>query len=165
MIQKALEKHSNTFVVLHVFKQTWRWNYHSMNVSSYWCIIGKWRMLKRLEGWIWYTTTNKGNNKKNKTSLKSMERCEMCWKVGAEETKLPLITRVLMQSCWLLHDPQRSHWGNVFVWLVSRNPVFTEFCELKNETKIRLNMPSMIFHYQQYRLYVALFDVVVGSVL
>ena len=45
MIQKALEKHSNTFIFLHVFKQTWRWNYHSMNVSGYWNVIEKWRML------------------------------------------------------------------------------------------------------------------------
>ena len=67
MIQKALGKHSNAFIV-HVFKETWRWNYHSMNVSGYWSVVGKWRMLslKMLEGWIWYTTTNKNNNNKHR---------------------------------------------------------------------------------------------------
>ena len=68
MIQKAWEKHSNTFIVIHVFKQTWRWNYDSMNVSGYGSVIGKWRMCwgsTTLEGWILYTTTNKGNNNKN----------------------------------------------------------------------------------------------------
>ena len=41
IIQKALGKPSNTFIVLHVFKQTWRWNYHSMNVNGYWKIYCK----------------------------------------------------------------------------------------------------------------------------
>ena len=45
MIQKTLEKNSNMFVVLRVIKQTWRWNYQLMNVSNYWSVIGKWRML------------------------------------------------------------------------------------------------------------------------
>ena len=45
MTQKALAKHNNKFIVLHVFKQTWRRNYHSMNVSGYWSVVGKWRML------------------------------------------------------------------------------------------------------------------------
>ena len=54
------------------------------------------------------------------------------WKVGAEEREVPLITRVLMLSCRFLHDPKRSHWGNVIVSLISRNPVFIEFCESKN---------------------------------
>ena len=60
-------------------------------------------------------------------SLKSMERCKMCWKVGAEERKVTLITRVLMQSCRFLHDAQTSQWENVLVRLVSRNPVFIAF--------------------------------------
>ena len=67
MIHKALEKHSNMFIV-HVFKQTWRWNYHSKNVSSYWSVIGNWRMLLKFNdvgGSNWYTTTNNGNNNKN----------------------------------------------------------------------------------------------------
>ena len=48
MIQRALEKYSNMFIVLHMFKQTWRWNYHQilMNVSGYWSVVGKWRILK-----------------------------------------------------------------------------------------------------------------------
>ena len=38
MIQRVLEKHSNMFIVFHEFKQTWRGNYHSMNVllKCYW---------------------------------------------------------------------------------------------------------------------------------
>ena len=69
MIQKALEKNSNTFIILCVFKQTWRWNYHLMNVSGYWNVIGSgecWSSTT-LEGWIWFTTTttNKSNNNKN----------------------------------------------------------------------------------------------------
>ena len=77
IIQKALEKHSNTFIILHIFKQIWRWNYHSMNVSGYWSVIGKWRMLLKLnealECWIWYTS-NKGNNNKNPSRWKGA-RC------------------------------------------------------------------------------------------
>ena len=53
--------------------------------------------------------------------------CKMCWKVGEEEKEVSLITRVLMQSCRFLHDPQGSHWGNVLMRLVSRNTVFIEF--------------------------------------
>ena len=30
-------------------------------------------------------------------------------KVGTEERQVPLITRLLMQSCRFLHNPQRSH--------------------------------------------------------
>ena len=63
MIQKALEKHSNTFTILHVFKQTWQWNYHSMNVSGYsneWS-GESWCSSTPLEGWIWYTTINSNN--------------------------------------------------------------------------------------------------------
>ena len=48
MIQKAHEKHINEFVVLHVFKQTWRWNYHSTNVSGYRSVIGKWVTITRI---------------------------------------------------------------------------------------------------------------------
>ena len=44
-----IHKHSNTFIV-RVFKQTWRWNYHSMNVSGYWCFIGKWTLLLKIYG-------------------------------------------------------------------------------------------------------------------
>ena len=68
MIQKAQKKHSNRFIVLHVFKQTWRWNYHSMKVSSYWSVIEEWRMLLSstpLEGWNRYTTANKSNSNKD----------------------------------------------------------------------------------------------------
>ena len=48
-------------------------------------------------------------------------------KVGAVERDVPVIMRVLMQLCRFLHDLQRSHWVNVLVRLVSRNPVFIEF--------------------------------------
>ena len=51
----------------------------------------------------------------------------------------------------VLHDLQRSQWGNVLVRLVSRNPVFIEFCELKNG--------SLTFRD------LSMFDVVVVSVL
>ena len=136
--QKALEKHSNMFIVLlHAFKQTWRWNYHSMTGSSYWSVIGKWSMLLKFndaEGLnLVRHHQQRYQQQESETSLKSMERWKMCWKVGAEEREVPLITRVLIQSCFFfLHDPQVSHWGNVLVRLVSRNPVFIEFCELKN---------------------------------
>ena len=67
MIQNTVEKHSNTFIVPHVFKQIWRWNYHPMNVSGYWSVNGKCRMLKfnDVRGLNWYTTTIKGINNKN----------------------------------------------------------------------------------------------------
>ena len=61
LIQKALEKHSNTSIVLRVFKQAWWWYYNSMNVSGYWSIIGKWRMLLKFNdvgGWTRCTLQN-----------------------------------------------------------------------------------------------------------
>ena len=108
-----------------------------------------------LKGWIWYTTTDKGNNNKNPRRSKSMERRKMCWKVGAEEREVPLITRVLMQSCKVFaRSPKKS------LRKCSR-----EIGIEKSSVHRILNMPPMIFCYQQSRRYVALFDVVVWIVL
>ena len=72
MIQKSLENHSNTFIVLHMFKQAWRWNYHLMNVSGYWSVIGKWRMLLKLNdvgGFNLVRHNQQGNNNKNQRQI------------------------------------------------------------------------------------------------
>ena len=42
MISKALEEHSNTFFVFHVFKQIWRLNYHLMNFK--WLLRCYWKV-------------------------------------------------------------------------------------------------------------------------
>ena len=80
-----------------------------------------------LEDWIWYTTTNKINNNKNPRQIWNRWSCPRCVERSVRKKEVPLVTRVLMQSCRFLHDPQRSQWGNVLVRLVSRNEVFIEF--------------------------------------
>ena len=46
-----------------------------------------------------------------------------------------------MQSCRFLHDPQRSHWCNVLVRLVSKKPELIEFFELK---KWKPDIPRLV---------------------
>ena len=86
-----------------------------------------------LDGWIWYTTINKGNNNKNpRQVLLTMKRCRMCWNVGAEEREVPL-----QRGYWCSHAgfctiPKEVIEAIVLMRLVLRNPVFIKFCELKN---------------------------------
>ena len=60
-----------------------------------------------------------------------------------QEREVPLITRVLMQACRYLHDPQISYWENVLVRLASRNPVFIEFWTRYQWYSISKNPDSM----------------------
>ena len=130
MIHKALEKHGNTFIVLHVFKQTWWWNYHSMNVSGcrkcYWKVENvevqrRWRIEFGTPPPTRVTITRIRDKFEVDRTVQDVLKGRCGRKRSSTETK------VLMQSCRFLHDFQRSHWGNVLVRLVSRNPVFIEF--------------------------------------
>ena len=86
-------------------------NKHSKNVSGYWSVTEKWRTLLKFNdvgGWILYTTTNKGKNNKIRGKFEVDGKVKDVLKVGAEEKEVPLTTRVLMQSCRFLHDPQKK---------------------------------------------------------
>ena len=90
MIQKALEKLSNTFIVLRVFKQTWRRNHHSMNISDIEVLLesGEFWNSTTLEGWIWYTTTKKSNNNKNPRQVWSRWNGARCVKRSVRKKDL-----------------------------------------------------------------------------
>ena len=121
-------------IVLHVFKQTWQWNYHSMNVSGYRSVIGKWRILLKFDDYRGLNLVHQFgiiSNKANKFEVEGTVQDVLKGRCGRKRSSTD--NRVLMQSCRFLHDPQRSHWGNILVRLVSRNPVFMECCELKME--------------------------------
>ena len=50
-------------------KETWRWNYHSMNVSGYWNVIRKWRMLLKFNGWRLHLVHHHQQEKESETSI------------------------------------------------------------------------------------------------
>ena len=52
---------------------------------------------------------HKGNNNKNPDKFEVDGMVQDLLKGGSEEREVPLIKRVLMQSCRLWHNPQRSH--------------------------------------------------------
>ena len=93
-------------------------NHHSMNISGYWSVIGKWRMFftfNGVGGLNWYTTTNKDNHKKNQRQLWSL------WRNGTrcversvrKKREVLLITRVLRINLplksWCSHAGSRTN--------------------------------------------------------
>ena len=108
-----------------------------MNIRGYWSVIGKWGMLLKFNdvGGLNFGTLSPTRV----TITRIRDKFEVRWngkryveRLVQKKEEVPLITRVLMHSCRFLHGSQRSHWDNVLMRLVSRNPVFIEFCELKN---------------------------------
>ena len=89
--RKTLVKHSNTLIV-HVFKQTCRWTYHSMNISGYWNIIGKWRM-SQIDAYILWNVISQH---RNETQIQFVLR--MIQKVLEKQSNTFIVLRVTKQS-------------------------------------------------------------------
>ena len=145
MIQKALEKHSNMFIILHVFKQTWQRNYHSMNVSSYWGAIGTWRMFlssTMLEGLnVLFENENEvyfqqdGAPPQFHVNVRNFLNCtfNQRWRgqSGSAMEFSPQSQDLTLLDFYL--------WGTLKDMVYATKPQTLE-------KQIRLNMPSMIFH-------------------
>ena len=128
MIQKALGKHSNTFIVLHVFKTNMA---VKLSIDERkWLLKCYWKAENVEVQICWRVEFDPPPTRATITRIRDKFEVDgMSWKVNAEEREVPLITRVLMQPCRFLHDPQRSHSDNVLERLVSRIPAFIEFCD------------------------------------
>ena len=149
MILKALEKHSNMFI-LHVFKQTWQWNYYSMNIK--WLLKCYWKVENVVEVQRRWRVEFVTPSSTRVTITRIRDKFEVAG-TGQDVLKGRCGSRRSYTgnesadaSCRFLHDPQRGHWGNVLVRLVSRNTLFIEFWTCHQWYSINNNADGMSFY-------------------